>query len=540
MFVFEWIVGVLFAAVLLAALARRVGAPYPAFLALGGVALALTPGVPNLTLDPELALALFLAPVLVEAGYDTSLRDLRANWRPIAGLALGAVVVTTIAVAVVAKVLVPDMPLSAAIVLGAIVAPPDAVAAISVLKHVSLPHRLTTILRGESLLNDAGSLLIYRLGLAAAVTGQFSPAAAAPAFLLGVVASLIVGPLLALAYLRLMRLFDDAASTIVLQFIGAFGIWIAAERLHLSGVLVVVSFAITVARYAPDQTRPRTRIVSYAVWDCAIFVLNVLAFVLIGNQIGPILERLEPNERLSYGLVAGAVLLTVIAIRIAWVLPATGIRQIGFGAERDRKQGSVLGLGSSFTHGLATDRLGSPDLGPWAGFAVSWAGMRGLVTIAAALALPEGGEGGGFPYRDLIVLTAFCVVIGTLVLQGLTLRPLLTWLKLEDTDPVGHEVGWGRAEAYAAALDSLKDDTSETAEGLRREFHAALKQAESHEKGLAPEELPADEARRRAISAARDRVLALRKEGQIGDDAYYVLEQEFDWAELNATPQAET
>src|SRR3978361_1487425 len=175
MMIFQWIVGVLFGAVLRAGPSPGGGAPYPVFLALGGIGLAFIPAVPNLVLDPDLALALFLAPVLLDAGYDTSLRDLKANWRPIAGLAFGAVAVTTVAVAVVAKALVPAMPFAACIVLGAVGAPPDAVAALSVLRHVSLPHRLSTILRGESLLNDAGSLLIYRLGVAAAITGAFNP-----------------------------------------------------------------------------------------------------------------------------------------------------------------------------------------------------------------------------------------------------------------------------------------------------------------------------------------------------------------------------
>lgn len=518
MMIFEWIVGVLFGAVLLAALARRVGAPYPAFLALGGVALAFVPGVPSLALDPGLALALFLAPVLLDAGYDTSLRDMRTHWRPIAGLALGAVFATTLAVAFVARLLVPDMPLSAAIVLGAIVAPPDAVAALSVLRHVSLPHRLTTILRGESLLNDAGSLLIYRLGVTAAVTGSFSFVDIGPAFLLGVVGSLVAGPVLAILYVKAMRPVSDSASTIVLQFVAAFGLWIGAEKLHLSGVLTVVTFAITVARFSPGITAPRTRILSYAVWDTSVFVLNVLAFVLIGLQVRPILDRLGSNEGAAFAFVAVAVFLTVVVVRLVWVLVASRLTRLGSG-----EQGTVRG-GTS-----------ARDTGLRAGLAVAWSGMRGILTIATALALPE-----GFPSRDLIVLTAFCVVLGTLVIQGLTLRPLLARLGLEDDDPVGREVGRGRAEAYAAALNSLEGATDEPAEALRQEFRLALDQAQAHDEGHAPEALPADAARRRAIEAARDRVLALRKEGRIGDDAYYVLEEEFDWAELSATPRAET
>ena len=513
MMIFQWIVGVLFGAVLLAALARRVGAPYPVFLALGGIALAFIPAVPNLVLDPELALALFLAPVLLDAGYATSLRDLRTHWRPIAGLALGAVVASTLAVAFVAKLLVPDMPWAACIVLGAVVAPPDAVAALSVLRQVSLPHRLTTILRGESLLNDAGSLLIYRLGVTAAVTGTFSLAEIGPAFLIGILGSVVVGPILAFAYTRAMRPVTDAPSVIVLQFVAAFGIWIGAEHVHLSGVLTVVTFAITAARLTAGRTPPRTRIVSYAVWDTAVFVLNVLAFVLIGLQIGPILERLTREQQISYALVGAAVFLTVVVVRIVWVLSANHFSRLGAEGET------------------------SDDSGPGAATAVAWAGMRGIVTIATALALPEGDP--GFPYRDLIVLTAFCVIIGTLTVQGLTLRPLLGRLGLKDDDPVGREIGYGRTQAYGAALHSLEGETGAHVDALREEFRAALDQAGKEEDGFASETLPADAARRGTIEAARDRVLALRRSGEIGDDAYYVLEEEFDWAELNATPRAE-
>lgn len=509
MLIFEWVVAVLFGAVLLAALARRLGAPYPAFLALGGAALAFVPGVPDLTLDPELALALFLAPVLLDAGYDTSLRDLKANWRPIGGLALGAVAATTAAVALVTHLMIPGMPIAACIVLGAVVAPPDAVAALSVLRHVSLPHRLTTILRGESLLNDAGSLLIYRLGVAAAAAGSFDPAKVAPTFLLGVVGSLIAGPVLARGFVAVAPRFPDAASAIVMQFVAAFGIWLVAERLELSGVLTVVSFAITVARYSPGITAPRTRIVSYAVWETAVFVLNVLAFVLVGLQIGPILDRLSGGEQARAIGLAAAVFATVVLVRLLWVLPANGLR------------GRIRGRDSSTGFRPA--------------LAISWAGMRGIVTIATALALPP-----DFPERDLIVFTAFFTVLGTLTVQGLTLNPLLRRLGLEDDDPVGLEAGQARAEAYAAALDSLGEaEEAGAAAALRAEFAAALKEAERHEKGVAPESLPADAARRRAIAAARDTVLRLRREGRIGDDAYYRLEEEFDWAELNATPRAE-
>ncbi|AWN48346.1 Na+/H+ antiporter [Methylobacterium terrae] len=513
MLIFEWIAGVLVVAVLLAGVARRLGAPFPAFLAVGGAVLAFVPQVPRLDLDPDLALALFLAPVLLDAAYDTSLRDLKRNWLPVTGLVVGAVGVTTVAVALVARWLVPDMPLAAAIVLGAIVAPPDAVAALSVLAHVRLPHRLVTILKGESLFNDASSLLIYRLALGAVATGSFSAAEVAPTFLVGVVGGLIAGPALAVLYVRLMRRVTDPPSAVVLQFVATFGLWLAAERVGVSGVLTVVSFGLTVSRLSPQTMPAHLRITSNTVWETAVFVLNVLAFVLIGLQIGPILEGLSPAERHHYAFVAAAVFGTTVAVRLAWVLGARAIARLW--------------------HRLAGP-IGPKPIGLRSGTTVAWCGMRGVVTIALALALP-----GDFPHRDLVVLTAFCVVLGTLVIQGLTLRPLLAWFSLGDDDPVGIEIGRARAAAYRAARDSLAEERSPHAEALRREFEAGLREAEAHDQGLAPSSLPADSLRRRAVEAARAVILDLRERDEIGDDAYFRLEEELDWAELSATPREE-
>lgn len=513
MLIFEWIAGVLVAAVLLAGVARRLGAPFPAFLAIGGAVLAFVPQVPNLRLDPDLALALFLAPVLLDAATDTSLRDLKRNWMPVAGLVVGAVGVTTVAVALVARWLVPDLPLSAGIVLGAIVAPPDAVAALSVLAHVRLPHRLVTILKGESLFNDASSLLIYRLALGAAATGSFSVAEVAPTFLVGVVGGLVAGPVLAMLYVRLMRRVTDPPSVVVLQFVATFGLWLAAERVDVSGVLTVVSFGLTVSRLSPQTMPAHLRVTSNTVWETAVFVLNVLAFVLIGLQIGPILEGLSPAERSRYALVAAAVFATTVVVRLAWVLGARACARLWH-----RVAGPV----------------GPAPIGLRSGTIVAWCGMRGVITIALALALP-----GDFPHRDLVVLTAFCVVLGTLVIQGLTLRPLLAWFSLGDDDPVGIEIGRARAAAYRAARESLAGDRSPHAEALRREFDAVLREAEAHEEGLAPASLPADGMRRRAVEAARAVIVDLRERDEIGDDAYLRLEEELDWAELSATPREE-
>jgi CPA1 family monovalent cation:H+ antiporter len=516
MIVFEWILIILLGAVLLSVLARRIGVPYPALLALGGTLLAFTPGAPRLMLDPELALALFVAPVLLDAAYDTSPRDLKDNWLPVASLVLVAVALTTVTVALVARLLT-GMPWAAAIALGAIVAPPDAAAATAVLRQIRLPHRLVTILEGESLLNDASALLIYRGAVTAAAAGSFSATSAAPAFLLSVIGSIIAGPILALLYMRLTRAFNragDAPSAIILQFIGTFGVWLLADRVGLSGILTIVTYAITIARQAPALTPARLRVPSYAVWDTAVFVLNVLAFVLIGLQIGPIFEALAPTQRIRYVLIAAAVLATVILVRFAWVMSYTTvarwrIRRVGFHPRRPMMAPTVNGS-----------------------IVVSWCGMRGIVTLAAALALPNGGL--AFPFRDLIVFVAFAVVLGTLLLQGLTLRPLLLKVHLQDDNPVGREVGRARAVAYQAARASLDGDNSPLAEAFRVELEAALAQVED---GAIPDgaEAPGDRLRLRAVDAARHAVLALRSRGEIGDEAFHRLEEELDRIELSAS-----
>ena len=247
---FEWIVALMFAAAMLSLLARRLGLPYPSLLAVGGAAIALLPFNPNWTLDPQLVLALFVAPVLLDAAYDFSLRDLRRNWITVAGLAVVAVALTTISVALVARWLLPDMPWPIAIALGAIVAPPDAAAATAVMRQVRLPHRIRTILEGESLVNDASALLIYRLAVSAALVGEIHPATVVPIAMAVIVGSVAVGILLALIMARVISLIEDAPTSIIIQFVGTFGVWILADAVGLSGILTIVAFAITAARGA--------------------------------------------------------------------------------------------------------------------------------------------------------------------------------------------------------------------------------------------------------------------------------------------------
>ena len=497
------------AAVVLAAGARRVGAPYPVFLALGGAALAFLPSAPSFTLPPELALALFVAPVLLDAAFDASLRDLKDNWAPVTSLVVFAVVLTTGAVALVVRALIPDMPWGAAIALGAIVAPPDAVAATAVLRPLKPPHRILTILEGESLLNDASALLIYRLAVGAVAAGSFSVEAVLPAFLLAVAGSVIVGPALGWVTLQLTDRIEHIPSAIILQFVSTFAVWILAEHLGLSGVLTVVCYAIAVAQTAPQRISARLRIPTYAVWETVVFALNILAFIFIGLQIRPILNALEQEDVGKYLSVAAAVLVTVILVRPAWHMSFNALvrwrhRRYGFNPPRPLLRPTVA-----------------------SGLMISWSGMRGIVSLAAALALPS-----GFPFRDLILLTAFSVVLGTLVIQGMTLKPLLRALAFKEEDPVGREVREGRERGLRAGLASIATDDSPIAAAVREEFAAHL--------AAHPEERsPGDEAQsrhselhRRAVRAARDAVIAMRTNGEIGDDAFHQLEEELDWLEM--------
>jgi len=514
---FEGLLGVLLLAALLAALARRIGAPYPAFLALVGAVLAFVPGTPKLSIDPELVLPLFVAPVLLDAAYDTSPRDLRDNWVAVASLAVVSVLLTTAAVALVARRLVPAMPWAAAIALGAIVSPPDAAAAVAVLRQLRPPHRVLTILQGESLLNDATALLIYRLAVGAVAMSAFSLRAVAPTVLLVVLGSLIAGFLLARLVLPLFEPIRDVPTAIIVQFVSTFGVWILADRLGLSSILTMVAYAITIARRAPERMPARLRLPSYAVWEAAVFVLNVLAFVFIGLQIRPILSSLDPAARTRYLVFAGSILLVVIVGRIVWVMTHNTvarwwIRRHGFHPRRP---------------------IGPPTVG--SGIAISWAGMRGIVTLAAALALPEaaGGES-PFPFHDLIVVAAFSVVLGTLVLQGLTLKPLLRWLDLRDDDPVGRETAQARQRALEAALATLNGEDSAVAESVRHELTAHLAAPRGRTATSGNVSASHEEIHHLALVAARRVAFDMRARDEIGDDAFHRLEEELDWLEMGS------
>ena len=503
MLIFEWTLILLLGAVILSGAARWLGLPYPALLAVAGAGLAFLPFAPEFEIEPELALALFIAPVLVDAAFDTSPRDLKRYAPSVISLALVAVVLTTIAVALVGQATA-GLPLAAAIALGAIVAPPDAAAAAAVLRQFRPPRRLMAILQSESLLNDATTLLIYRIAVISA-TGALVWADAAPMIALSLVGSIAAGYLLAEGFYRVMVRVEDAASLAIMQFVSAFGVWMLAEALGLSAIITMVVFAMTIARSAPRQTTARNRVSTYSVWETAVFVLNVLAFVLMGLQARPILGRLAGGELREALILSAAVLVTVILVRLLWVFAFSAIarRFGGFdGADGSGWRGDVL---------------------------IGWCGMRGLVTLATAFALPP-----DFPGRDPIVLAAFCVVLGTLVLQGVTLGPLLKVLRLEPDRSIEEEVSRGRVAIMEAALASLGPKTSPAAAAVREQYEAARAIAENPETPQDATEY--DRLRLYAIKHQREALERLRKEGTIGDEAYHRLEEEIDWAELDAAP----
>ncbi len=506
MHVFEWLLVLLVGAVALTAIARRLKLPYPSLIALGGTALAFLPNTPELRLDPALTLALFVAPVLLDAAFDTSLRDLKRHWAPVLALVVIAVGITTVAVAWLVHHLVPDMPWAAAIALGAIVAPPDAAAASAILRHLRIPHRMVVILEGESLLNDATALLVYRLAVSAA-TGTVFTAGTAGMEALAMIGSVVVGFVLSQVYSRVLGRITDIPSAIVMQFAGAFGIWILAEELGLSAIVTVVTFAITASRISPARTPARMRIPTYAVWETVVFVLNVLAFVLIGLQLRPILLSLEAAERVQYLQIAGAVLATVILVRIAWVFTYNRAAVL-----KHRLFGAGIWPGS-YLPTLAGSTI------------VSWCGMRGIVTLAAAYALPA-----GFPYRNLILLCAFCVVVGTLIFQGLTLRPLILALGLTEDGTVNREVRIAQDVLALAALDVLEADGSETARALRDEF--VTTEVLDADSPFATSREARNHLRSRVIEAQRRALVRMRDSGEIGDDAFHRIEERLDRIEV--------
>ena len=492
------LVVVLFVAVIgLATLARRLVIPYPILLVVGGLFLGFVPGLPPVRLAPDLVFFVFLPPILWAAAFFTSFRDFRANLRPIMLLALGLVVATTAAVAVVAHAVVPGMSWAGGVALGAIVSPPDAVAAVAILRRLRIPRRVVVVLEGESLVNDASALILYRTAVAAMVTGAFSLTDALGRFGLSAVGGVAVGLAVAGIVLLALRWVADSMSEIAVTLLAPYVAWMVAERLGLSSVLACVAGGLLFRRPFGRAVGPVTRLQGRAVWDLLVFALNGVIFILIGLQLRTLAQSVGPGELGALAWQGLLVSLAAIAIRLVWVPVASWLpRQIPSIGARD-------------------------PMPPWRNIAlVAWTAMRGVVSLAAALALPlSAADGRPLPLREQIILLTFAVILVTLVLQGLSLGPLVRWLRFPEDRTLESEEIHARDRAVRAALERLEvvlgqaPGAEEQLADLRRHYEDRARVIAERQAGVPLSSSLADavfkRARHEALSAERRTLLEL-------------------------------
>lgn len=497
---FESLLVLLLAAILLMQVSRRLLIPYPSMLALAGIAVGFLPGTPNIKIDPATMLALFIAPALIDAAYDFPVAAIKRLWRPLFSLAVVAVLLTTALVGWIGWALA-GLPIAAAIALGAIVAPPDAAAATAVLRSASLPRRTMEVLKGESLLNDGTALLIF--GCAVAIQTSGLTWATGARFALAIPGGILLGIVLARIYLPLVHYIRGTLGGGLLEFVNTFLLWILAEHLGLSAVLCVVAFAMTIARASGTAQTARVRVHSYAVWETVVFLLNVLAFLLMGMQARTIINDM-PGTRLAEALAfAALVIFAVIALRMIWVLI-----------------NNRLSIAFPVVRGALTPATTRQSI------LIGWCGMRGLVTLATAFALPM-----DFPQRDLIVLTAFGVVIATLVVQGMTVYPLMRLLRINDESAQQTELADTRRDLAEAGLKFLDGKTSAAATDVRHIFEL------DHANWSANSEVAEAKERRSlmlgALKAQRALLTELQQRNEISSDTYLILQEELDWKQLS-------
>lgn len=405
------ILSLLFLVFLLSMLGQKLKISYPILLVVGGLLISLIPGIPNVTLDPELVFLIFLPPLLYEAAWYTSWNDFWRAKRPILLLAFGLVFFTSIIIAFISSSVIPGFTMALGFLLGGIISPPDAVAATSVLKGIKLPKRIVTILEGESLINDASSLIVFRFALAAIITGQFTFNAAIGNFLMVTFIGVLIGLLIAFILYLIHRFMPttpdiDTALSLMAPYI----MYLAAEHFHYSGVMAVVTGGLFLSYRSHEIFNHQSRLQTTSVWSTLVFILNGLVFILIGLQLPVIVAGLNGysiGEAILYGLlISGA----SIVIRMLWVFPAAFIPRMLFKSIREQE----------------------PNPGFNGPFVLGWAGMRGVVSLAAALNIPLLlNDGTPFPHRNMILFITFIVILVTLVLQGLTLPMIIKKMKLQ-------------------------------------------------------------------------------------------------------------
>lgn len=495
-----------------ALLARRWDLPYAVILVLGGMVLAFVPFVPSVTLAPDLALAFFVPPLLMASAWRTDWRAFRTFMRPILLLAVGAVLFTAFAVALAAKLLIPGLPWGAAVALGAIVAPPDAVAASAVLRRLPMPKRLVVILEGESLMNDATALVLYRFAIAAVAVGGVSFGAAAASFVLVAAGGIALGWAVGWATNRAFLRLEDPLLEIALSFVACFGAFMAAEALGLSGVIAVVVAGLVMGQLQHRTLTAESRLSAKTVWQFAEFVLTSLVFILVGLQLREILARLADRGVLELAWLAVAISLALIVSRFLWVFPATWIPRL---IPRIRREDPLPPVGQMVV--------------------VSWAGMRGVVSLAAALALPL-----DFPERDLLVFLAFCAILATLVLQGTTLEWLIRRLGVAEAPVQGMPAAEAGARRHAAraALAEVERRAGDVLEGpvardLVGEFRDIARVFDRIADGGGRAEMEARlRIRLAALRAGRAALIAHHRTERLSDEVLRRIESEFDLEEL--------
>jgi Na+/H+ antiporter len=511
------------AAALLAQLARVLKVPYPILLVLGGLGIGFIPGLPVVQIAPEVIFVVFLPPLLNAAAFSASPLDLRAHLRPIMLLAIGLVLLTTLAVATIVHFVV-GLPWAAAFVLGAILAPTDPVAAEAIFRRLGVPQRVGTVVGGESLINDGTGLVAFRVALAALGGGAFSLWEAGLNFVLIGGGGIVVGLVLAWVILPLWGRLREPSIMITFSVLIPYGVYILAEEaLHVSGILAVVTYGLAqgwrAPRLFPDAS---TRIQALSFWEVLVFVLEALLFILVGQQLPNIVGELSEY---SFGQVlfyAALVYAAVLGARFAWFF-------------------SIPYLNPVFDRLLHHRYLRAP----WQErLVMSWSGMRGAVSLAAALAVPVTIDGARFELRDLILFLTFAVILATLVLQGLTLGPLIRYLRLKSDTNAGTLMELrARLEGSRAALQKLEQLCADelvpqgAQEQMREHYEGRIRRYEDGiEAGGATEEYSDSSAawrnwRRDLIGAEREAILSLRDSGDISPEVMRRIERDLDLEE---------
>jgi len=500
--------------------ASRLRFPPSAALLLGGGALAFLPGIPEISLDPELALVLFLPPLLMDGAYYTAFGRFRRHLPGILSLAVGAVLFTTLVVGVTARWLVPGLPWAACFALGAIVSPPDAVAARAILQRVRLPRRLQALLEGESLLNDATGLVLFRFAVAATLSGAFDPAAAAGSFLLLALGGAAVGIAVAAAWIAVMRRMSDETLVVATATLLCWAAYLGGEALHVSGVIATVAAGIVFGWYQHVVLAARIRMQGSAFWRTLVFSLEALVFILIGFSLRGVIERVGGLEAVAATMaapVAGIVAAVLIA-RFAWVFASD----------------SVLAL-------LRRAGVRVRPLGWRPSVVLGWAGMRGVVTLAVALALPE-----AMPGRDLMLVAAFAVILVTVILQGASLGRVIALVDPKDEDPpakidmAAAEAAMAAAKAAAVEVHAYGPDGALLHPQLLEQYRNRARYVERYA-GDAESFTPGLRAHfdviLAAIAAGRVELVRLHRQGLIEDEVLHDLERDLDLEELGALYQ---